>query len=159
MGAYEVRKVARGENITITTILCDLDGTLVDSRLDLAVAFQRAWRTVIGGTPPSATAIAQHIGKPLAEMLCELGGPLSFRLVKAFLTAYRHFIEEGDASKKGYRSVTSSSRCYGSPILPSSSYLEFHHMMAHAYSRCRKSRSLRSPTPFPVRAARARLHN
>jgi phosphoglycolate phosphatase len=81
--------VARGESLPITTILCDLDGTLVDSRLDIAMAFQHAWQTVIGGTPPSAAAIAQHIGKPLAEMLCELGGPLSSRLVKAFLTAYR----------------------------------------------------------------------
>ena len=82
---------------TITTILCDLDGTLVDSRLDIAVAFQHAWRTVIGGTPPSATAIAQHIGKPLAEMLCELGGLLSPPLVSAFLTAYRHTYARQDA--------------------------------------------------------------
>jgi HAD superfamily hydrolase (TIGR01509 family) len=75
--------------MTVTTILCDLDGTLVDSRLDIAVAFQDAWRAVIGGTPPGATAIAQHIGIPLAEMLRELVGALSPALVSAFLTAYR----------------------------------------------------------------------
>jgi phosphoglycolate phosphatase len=75
--------------MTITTILCDLDGTLVDSRLDIAMAFQHAWGAVIGGTPPGATAIAQHIGKPLAEMLRELVGTLSPALVGAFLTAYR----------------------------------------------------------------------
>jgi phosphoglycolate phosphatase len=97
MGSYEVRKVAWGENITITTILCDLDGTLVDSRLDIAVAFQHAWRIVVGSTPPSATAIAQHIGKPLADMLCELGGLLSPPLVSAFLTAYRHTYARQDA--------------------------------------------------------------
>src|SRR5258708_1657273 len=72
-----------------TTILCDLDGTLVDSRQDIAVAFQHAWRTVVGGIPPSATAIAQHIGKPLAKMLSELGGMLSPSLLSTFLTAYR----------------------------------------------------------------------
>ena len=73
-----------------TTILCDLDGTLVDSRHDIAVAFQHAWRTVVGEIPPSTTAIAQHIGKPLAKMISELGGRLSPPLLTIFLTAYDH---------------------------------------------------------------------
>jgi HAD superfamily hydrolase (TIGR01549 family) len=76
--------------VSITTILCDLDGTLVDSRRDIAVAFQHVWRTVIGGTPPSATAIAQHIGKPIVEMVSALGVMLSPTLLSTFLTAYRH---------------------------------------------------------------------
>jgi phosphoglycolate phosphatase len=76
--------------MTTTTILCDLDGTLVDSRRDIAVAFQYAWRTVVGGIPPSATAIAQHIGKPLAKMVSELGGMLSPPLLSIFLPAYGH---------------------------------------------------------------------
>jgi HAD superfamily hydrolase (TIGR01509 family) len=75
--------------MAITTILCDLDGTLVDSRRDIAVAFQHAWRTVIGGIAPSATAIAQHIGQPLAEMLSDLGGTVSPSQLSTFLTAYR----------------------------------------------------------------------
>jgi HAD superfamily hydrolase (TIGR01509 family) len=75
--------------MTITTILCDLDGTLVDSRRDIAVAFQHAWQTVVGGIPPSAAAIAQHIGKPLAEMLTELGGRLSPSRLSIFLSTYR----------------------------------------------------------------------
>jgi phosphoglycolate phosphatase len=83
--------------MTTTTILCDLDGTLVDSRQDIAVAFQHAWRTVVGGIPPSATAIAQHIGKPLAKMLCELGGMLSPSLLSTFLTAYRRTYTRQDA--------------------------------------------------------------
>ncbi len=83
--------------MTTTTILCDLDGTLVDSRRDIAVAFQHAWRTVVGGIPPSAAAIAQHIGKPLAEMVSELGGMLSSSLVSNFLTAYRHMYSRQDA--------------------------------------------------------------
>ena len=90
MGSCEGKTVAQGEIMTLTTILCDLDGTLVDSRRDIAVAFQHAWRTVLGSTPPSATAIAQHIGKPLTEMLSELGGLLSPPLLSAFLIAYRH---------------------------------------------------------------------
>jgi phosphoglycolate phosphatase len=80
----------KGLCMAITTILCDLDGTLVDSRRDIAVAFQHAWRTVVGGTPPSAAAIAQHIGKPLAEMLTELGGRLSPPRLSIFLTTYRY---------------------------------------------------------------------
>jgi phosphoglycolate phosphatase len=87
----------RGEIATITTILCDLDGTLVDSRRDIAVAFQYAWQTAVGGTPPSAAAIAQHIGKPLAEMLSELGGALSPERLSTFLTAYRYMYARQDA--------------------------------------------------------------
>jgi HAD superfamily hydrolase (TIGR01509 family) len=83
--------------MTITTILCDLDGTLVDSQRDIAVAFQHAWRTVLGGIPPSAAAIAQHIGKPLAEMLSQLGGMLSPSLLSTFVTAYRRTYATQDA--------------------------------------------------------------
>jgi HAD superfamily hydrolase (TIGR01509 family) len=81
----------------ITTILCDLDGTLVDSRRDIAVAFQHAWRTVVARIPPSVDAIAQHIGKPLAEMLSELGGMLSPSLLSTFLTTYRRTYARQDA--------------------------------------------------------------
>jgi HAD superfamily hydrolase (TIGR01509 family) len=84
-------------HLTITAILCDLDGTLVDSQQDIAVAFQHAWRTVVGGIPPSTTAIAQHIGKPLAEMLSELGAILSPSLLSTFLTAYRHTYTRQDS--------------------------------------------------------------
>jgi phosphoglycolate phosphatase len=76
--------------MAISTILCDLDGTLVDSRRDVAIAFRHAWRTVLGEPPPAAAAIAQHIGKPLAEMVSELGGVLSPSVLSTFLTAYRH---------------------------------------------------------------------
>jgi HAD superfamily hydrolase (TIGR01549 family) len=84
--------------MTTTTILCDLDGTLVDSRQDIAIAFQHAWRTVVGGTSPSATAIAKQIGKPLAEMVNELGGMLSPSLLSTFLTSYHRMFALQDAS-------------------------------------------------------------
>ena len=84
--------------MTITTILCDLDGTLVDSQWDIAMAFQDAWQTAVGSAPPSATAIARHIGKPLADMLRELGGPSSPTLFSTFLTAYRRSYARQDAA-------------------------------------------------------------
>jgi HAD superfamily hydrolase (TIGR01509 family) len=85
--------------MTITTILCDLDGTLVDSRRDIAVAFQHAWKTVVGGTPPSAAAIAQHIGKPLAEMVSGLGSVLSPPRLDTFLATYRHIYARQEAGR------------------------------------------------------------
>jgi phosphoglycolate phosphatase len=84
-------------DLTITTILCDLDGTLVDSQRDIAVAFQHAWRTVVGGIPPSTTMIAQHIGKPLAQMLSEVGGMLSPSLFSTFLAAYHRTYSRQDS--------------------------------------------------------------
>jgi phosphoglycolate phosphatase len=90
--------VAGSAVATITTILCDLDGTLVDSRRDIAVAFQHAWQTVVGVTPPTAAAIAQHIGKPLAVMLSDLGGVLSPPQLSTFLTVYRQTYATQDAS-------------------------------------------------------------
>src|SRR5215470_1887167 len=57
----------------ITTILCDLDGTLIDSRRDITLAFQYALRCIVEGALPDETAIAQHIGKPLAHMAGQLG--------------------------------------------------------------------------------------
>jgi HAD superfamily hydrolase (TIGR01549 family) len=88
---------AQGESMKTITILCDLDGTLVDSRRDIAVAFQHAWRTVIGRTPPDAIAIAQHIGKPLAIMLSELGGMRSPTQLSTFLAEYRRTYTRQDA--------------------------------------------------------------
>jgi HAD superfamily hydrolase (TIGR01509 family) len=96
VGARE-ENVTPGEVATITTILCDLDGTLVDSRQDIAVTFQHAWQTVVGGAPPDTAAIAQHIGKPLDEMLSELGAMLSPALLSSFLTVYRRTFSRQDA--------------------------------------------------------------
>jgi HAD superfamily hydrolase (TIGR01549 family) len=75
--------------MAITTILFDLDGTLVNSSGDIAAAFQHAWRSVFGGNPPSIAMIARQIGKPLTEMVSELGGKFSSSLLSTFLTVYR----------------------------------------------------------------------
>ena len=73
----------------ITTVLCDLDGTLIDSRRDIALAFQYALRRIVEGALPDETAIAQHIGKPLEHMARELGYPLSPAQLTIFLDTYR----------------------------------------------------------------------
>src|SRR5262245_638852 len=73
----------------ITTILCDLDGTLIDSRRDIALAFQYALRRIVAGALPDETAIAQHIGKPLEHMARELGYALSPAQLTRFLDIYR----------------------------------------------------------------------
>jgi HAD superfamily hydrolase (TIGR01509 family) len=83
--------------MAITTILCDLDGTLVDSREDIAAAFQQAWRVVVGGTPPSAAAIAEHIGKPLGTMLSDLRCTLPPSPLDAFVATYRNEYSRQDA--------------------------------------------------------------
>jgi phosphoglycolate phosphatase len=81
----------------ITTILCDLDGTLADSRGDITAAFQDAWRIVVDEISPSAAAIALNIGKPLSSMLDELGGKISPSVRNAFLSIYRESYRSRDA--------------------------------------------------------------
>jgi phosphoglycolate phosphatase len=83
--------------MAITTVLCDLDGTLADSRRDIAAAFQDAWDGVVGGISPSAAAIAQHIGKPLSSMLDELGARISPSVCSTFLSIYRKSYRSRDA--------------------------------------------------------------
>jgi phosphoglycolate phosphatase len=72
-----------------SAVLCDLDGTLIDSRWDIAAAFQHALRLVTGDTPVAA-GIIRHIGKPLEHMLRALGYALSTDQLSAFFAAYRH---------------------------------------------------------------------
>lgn len=73
----------------ITTILCDLDGTLIDSHRDIALAFQYALGKVVGNVLPEEGAIAQHIGKPLERMAYELGYRLASDQLAEFLATYR----------------------------------------------------------------------
>lgn len=75
--------------MAISTVLCDLDGTLIDSQHDIALAFQYALQQVVGHPPPATIAIAQHIGKPLAEMLQALGYTLPDPHLQTFLHTYR----------------------------------------------------------------------
>lgn len=51
----------------MTTIVFDLDGTLVDSFDDISAAFRRSFH-VIGTAPPSVEVVKAMIGKPLRDM-------------------------------------------------------------------------------------------
>jgi HAD superfamily hydrolase (TIGR01509 family) len=92
-----------------TTILCDLDGTLVDSRRDIALAFQQALRRVAGGVPPDEATIAQHIGKPLEQMARELGYRFSPPSLATFLETYRrYYTTHGTRHTQPYPGVTTT---------------------------------------------------
>ena len=91
-----------------TTVLCDLDGTLIDSRRDIAEAFQHAVRMLTGDSPPAAS-ITQHIGKPLEQMLQELGYALPPDQLSTFLTAYRsHYAAHGVTHTLPFPQVTTT---------------------------------------------------
>jgi HAD superfamily hydrolase (TIGR01509 family) len=78
-----------------TTILCDLDGTLVDSHQDIGIAFQQALRSITADVPEVAR-IARHIGKSLEHMLQELGYRLPPEQLATFVAAYRqHYATQG----------------------------------------------------------------
>lgn len=51
----------------MTTIVFDLDGTLVDSFDDISAAFRRSFH-VIGSEPPGVDVVKAMIGKPLRDM-------------------------------------------------------------------------------------------
>jgi phosphoglycolate phosphatase len=93
----------------ITTVLFDLDGTLIDSRRDIAHAFQQALRSMVRGPLPHETAIARHIGKPLAQMLHDLGYLLTTSQVDAFVATYRRlYITHGTRYTQPYPGVTAT---------------------------------------------------
>jgi len=89
LGPFVVRTGVMMVARPITTILCDLDGTLIDSRRDIALAFQYALSHIVEGALPDETAIAQHIGKPLEHMARELGYPFSSEQLMTFHATYR----------------------------------------------------------------------
>lgn len=94
---------------SITTVLCDLDGTLIDSRRDIALAFQHALRCVVGGTLPEEAAIARHIGKALEHMARALGYHFSAPQLTAFLDTYRqHYAASGTRHTCPYPGVTAT---------------------------------------------------
>jgi HAD superfamily hydrolase (TIGR01509 family) len=93
----------------ITTVLFDLDGTLIDSQRDIACTFQAALRRLVDGSVPNEAAIARHIGKPLAQMLHDLGYSLDAAQVDAFLTTYRRlYVDQGSRYTQPYPGVTTT---------------------------------------------------
>src|SRR5215813_10388867 len=93
----------------ITTVLCDLDGTLIDSRRDIALAFQHALCHLVVGTLPDEAAIAQHIGKPLEHMARELGYHFTSPQLMLFLETYRfHYAASSARHTRLYPGVTAT---------------------------------------------------
>ena len=92
--------------LKITTVLCDLDGTLVDSSRDIAESFQHAWRLVTGETPPAGHHIIRQIGKPLATMVRDLGYCFSPQRLASFLEIYRqHYAKRSARFTRPYAGV------------------------------------------------------
>lgn len=79
------------------TVLCDLDGTLIDSSQEIAAAFCYALNQIVSGDLPEPAAIVQHIGKPLALMVSELGYRLSASQLNRFQEAYRFYYDANGA--------------------------------------------------------------
>jgi phosphoglycolate phosphatase len=77
----------------ITTVLFDLDGTLIDSRLDLANAVNNALRVV--GLPEQTEAeITPHVGNGLRVLLGEIMGPVAESVLDRGITAFSEFYDE-----------------------------------------------------------------
>lgn len=82
----------------ISCAIFDLDGTLIDSRLDIADAFQVA-ADAAGLERPSVEAIAPHIGLPLRVMYASLWGELEDAQVQTLDRAYRAHYSENLANR------------------------------------------------------------
>ncbi|ETW94777.1 HAD family hydrolase [Candidatus Entotheonella palauensis] len=81
---------------TLTAVLCDLDGTLIDSAHDITAAFLKALGHVACTPLPEASDVARHIGKSHPEMLSALGFEISGDRFEAFRRVYRsHFAQYG----------------------------------------------------------------
>jgi HAD superfamily hydrolase (TIGR01509 family) len=81
---------------TLTAVLWDLDGTLIDSGRDISAAFLKALAHVSHTPLPEVSAVIRHIGKSHPEMLSLLGFEVTGDRFEAFRTVYRsHFAEYG----------------------------------------------------------------
>lgn len=95
----------------ITAVLYDLDGTLINSQRDIALAFQHALRQVSDGPLPDENAIGRHIGKPLVEMAQALGYVLTPDQATTFLDAYRpYYATHGTRHTRPYPGVLETLR-------------------------------------------------
>jgi HAD superfamily hydrolase (TIGR01509 family) len=72
----------------------DLDGTLIDSRHDIAEAFGAAAHALRPGTQVRVADVEPHIGRPLRLMAAELGLSLDDAEAEAFERAYRARFDE-----------------------------------------------------------------
>lgn len=98
-------------------VLCDLDGTLIDSSREIAAAFRYALTQTVPGDLPESAAIVQHIGKPLAHMTMALGYRLSPSQLSRFLDTYRDYYDaHGAGNIRAYPGVIETLRALTSNI-------------------------------------------
>ncbi len=77
----------------IETVLFDLDGTLIDSRLDLANAVNHALR-IVGLPEQTEVEITPHVGNGLRVLLGEIMGPVSESTLDRAIAAFSVFYDE-----------------------------------------------------------------
>jgi len=56
-------------------VVFDLDGVLIDSRLQMEFVFRECYRQFVGDGEPPLREFFQRMGMPLPEILCDLGLP------------------------------------------------------------------------------------
>ncbi|ETX02650.1 MAG: hypothetical protein ETSY1_02805 [Candidatus Entotheonella factor] len=78
----------------LTTVLYDLDGTLIDSARDITAAFLNALGHVASTPLPEPADVARHIGKSHPDMLSALGVDLSDDRFEAFRQVYRRYFAQ-----------------------------------------------------------------
>jgi len=77
----------------IKAVVFDLDGTLIDSRADLAKAVNHALKSA--GQPEQAESdIVPHIGNGMRVLLSECFGPVSDETLEAGIASFSGFYEE-----------------------------------------------------------------
>ncbi len=103
----------------LTAVLCDLDGTLIDSARDIAAAFLKGLSHVTDAPLPDASDVAQHIGKSHPEMLAALGfDDVSGDRFEDFRRVYRsHFAQYGTQYTQPFPGVRDTlNRLSGMPM-------------------------------------------
>ena len=140
------------------TVLCDLDGTLIDSSQEIASAFRYALDQIVPGDVPQPAAIAQHIGKPLAQMISDLGYRLSRPQLTRFLEAYRaHYDAHGTGNIHVYPGVTETLSALNSTVFgvvttkaPQHAQAALAHLgMAHFFRHIQGTTPNLRPKPAP----------
>lgn len=81
------------DDLTIKAVVLDLDGTLVDSRRDLAQAVNHALRSA-GQPEQTEEDIIPHVGNGVRVLLSEVFGPVSDEALKAGMAAFVEFYEK-----------------------------------------------------------------
>ncbi len=90
----------------IKAVLCDLDGTLIDSGRDISAAFLAGLRHLTRDSLPDETIVVRHIGKSHQDMLRAVGYDVSDSQLEAFRQAYRrYFLQYGTQHTQPFTGV------------------------------------------------------